>query len=193
MSDLNPKPESRAAEKLPEPSMELSERLHLIGLVIVDVDGTLTDGGVVLGQSEEMKVFHIRDGFGLKMLMRAGIDVAIVTGRESAAVERRAAELGVPNVLQGEENKGAAVERLAAELGVGRKEILAIGDDVPDLPIFRRVGVSVAVADAAPEVIEAADWVTSLPGGHGAVRETAELILRARNLWDDLVEDVAKS
>lgn len=176
-----------------EPSPELVERLHLIGLVVIDVDGTLTDGGIILGEKEELKVFHIKDGFGIRMLMKAGLEVAIITGRESGAVNRRAAELGVPYVIQGQDNKGEAVGRLAAELGVGRSEVLSIGDDIPDLPVFRRSGICVAVADAAPEVIDAADWVTSLPGGHGAVRELAEFILRARNLWDDLIEDVARS
>ncbi len=122
----------------------------------------------------------MRDGAGLVAVQRAGIAVAIVSGRSSPAVERRAAELGIRLVRQGATDKAHELETLAARLGAAREEIACVGDDTPDLPMMRRAALAIAVADAHAEVIEAADWVTTRKGGRGAVREVCDLLLRAR-------------
>jgi 3-deoxy-D-manno-octulosonate 8-phosphate phosphatase (KDO 8-P phosphatase) len=159
----------------------LHERARRIRLLVLDVDGVLTDGRLWFGASgEELKVFHVRDGAGLVALQRAGVSVAIVSGRSSHAVERRAAELGIRLVRQGASDKAHEVEMLAAKLGAAREEIACVGDDTPDLPVMRRAALAIAVADAHAEVIEAADWVTTRKGGRGAVREVCDLLLRAR-------------
>ena len=158
--------------------LELARRVRLLAL---DVDGVLTDGRLYLSAAgEELKVFHVRDGSGLVALQRAGISVAIVSGRDSAAVVRRAAELGIAHVRQGVADKGAELERLLASLGVAPEATACVGDDTPDLPMLRRAGLAVAVADAHPSVLAAARWVTPSPGGRGAVRDVCDLLLSAR-------------
>jgi 3-deoxy-D-manno-octulosonate 8-phosphate phosphatase (KDO 8-P phosphatase) len=145
------------------------------------VDGVLTDGRLYLSPTgEELKVFHVRDGSGLVAVQRAGITVAIISGRDSAAVSRRAAELGIRHVRQGVVDKGAELDRLLTELGVEPVETACVGDDTPDLPMLRRVGLAVGVADAHPALLEAAHWITRAPGGRGAVREVCDLLLSAR-------------
>jgi YrbI family 3-deoxy-D-manno-octulosonate 8-phosphate phosphatase len=152
--------------------------------LICDVDGVLTDGRVVLGSGGlELKSFHVADGTGIKYLLRSGIGVGFLTGRESDAVARRAEELGVAHVRQGAKDKLPAYESLAAALGVPDEGVCYVGDDLPDLPVLRRVGCPVAVADAREEVRAVAHYVTEAPGGHGAVRELAEHILKARDRW----------
>lgn len=167
----------------------LAERLRRIRLVIFDVDGTLTDGSIILGEREELKRFDIKDGLGIKLLMRAGIEVAFVTGRRSGAVERRARELRVNRLYQDEARKGDRAAALLEELGLKKEEAAAMGDDLPDLAVFERVGVRLAVADAAAEVIAEADWVSSKPGGRGAAREAAELILKAQGRWERIARE----
>jgi len=150
----------------------LQERARKIRLLVLDVDGVLTDGRLLFGPSgEELKVFHSRDGAGLVAAQRAGIAVA---------VDRRATELGIRLVRQGATNKARELESVAAKLGVGRDEIACVGDDTPDLPMLRKAGLAIAVADAHADVIAAAHWVTTLHGGRGAVREVCDLLLRAR-------------
>ena len=145
------------------------------------MDGVLTDGRLYLSPTgEELKVFHVRDGSGLVAVQRAGITVAIISGRDSAAVSRRAAELGIRHVRQGVVDKGAELDRLLTELGVEPVETACVGDDTPDLPMLRRVGLAVGVADAHPALLEAAHWITRAPGGRGAVREVCDLLLSAR-------------
>lgn len=159
----------------------LHERARRIRLLVLDVDGVLTDGRLYFGASgEELKVFHVRDGAGLVALQRAGVTVAIVSGRNSPAVERRAAELGIRLVRQGATDKAHELEALAAKLGTTREEMACVGDDTPDLPMMRRTALAIAVADAHADVIEAADWVTTQKGGRGAVREVCDLLLHAR-------------
>jgi 3-deoxy-D-manno-octulosonate 8-phosphate phosphatase (KDO 8-P phosphatase) len=158
--------------------LELARRVRLVAL---DVDGVLTDGRLYLSAAgEELKVFHVRDGSGLVALQRAGVAVAIVSGRDSAAVTRRAAELGIRHVRQGIADKGAEFGRLLADLGVAPEDTACVGDDTPDLPMLRRAGLAVAVADAHPSVLAAARWVTPSPGGRGAVRDVCDLLLSAR-------------
>ena len=157
------------------------ERARRIRLLALDVDGVLTDGRLYLSpEGEELKVFHVRDGSGLVAVQRAGITVAIVSGRDSAAVSRRAAELGIRHVHQGVADKGAELDRLLADLAIDPAETACVGDDTPDLPMLRRAGLAIAVADAHPALAEAVHWTTAAPGGRGAVREVCDLLLSAR-------------
>ena len=159
----------------------LLERARRIRLLALDVDGVLTDGRLYLSpEGEELKVFHVRDGSGLVAVQRAGITVAIVSGRDSAAVSRRAAELGIRHVRQGVADKGGELDRLLADLAIEPAETACVGDDTPDLPMLRRAGLAIAVADAHPALAEAAHWTTASPGGRGAVREVCDLLLSAR-------------
>lgn len=162
--------------------------LEEITALVMDVDGVLTDGGIIYSSSgSDVKEFNVRDGAGLKYWQRAGHKAALLSGRESATVERRAAELGIEVVMQGAKQKIPAFEKILAKLGCTAKEVAYIGDDLPDLPVMRRAGFAVAVADAAPEVGDAADYVTKAPGGRGAVREVIEHILRAQGRWKDIM------
>lgn len=157
------------------------ERASRIRLLVLDVDGVLTDGRLYISAAgEELKVFHVRDGSGLVAAQRAGITVAIISGRDSAAVARRAAELGIRHVRQGVSDKGAELDRLLGELGVAAEHAACVGDDTPDLPMLRRAGLAVAVADAHPALREAAHWTTPSNGGLGAVREVCDLLLSTR-------------
>ena len=162
--------------------------LEAIRAVICDVDGVLTDGSIYLGSDgQELKAFNAWDGAGIKYLLRSGIEVALLTGRHSEVVDRRAAELGIEHVRQGAKLKGPACDELLADLGIGEAEACYIGDDLVDIPVLRRVGYAVAVADARPEVRAIADYVTEAPGGRGAVRELAERLLKAQGRWPDIV------
>ena len=169
--------------------MKQTEKCQGIQLVVADVDGVLTDGGIIYdNQAIELKAFHIRDGLGIRLWQRAGGRFAIVTGRNSHIVEVRATELGVQIIRQGVEEKLRVVREIADELGLDAQQIGYIGDDLPDLPAVRYAGFGVAVSDACKELREAADYVTTLPGGRGAVRETIQTILEAQGRWNDLVK-----
>lgn len=169
-------------------SAELERRLARVQLLLLDVDGVLTDGGVTWNnQGIESKTFHIRDGLGLRLWQRTGCRVGIVTGRASHVVQLRATELGIGIVRQGVEDKLATTETILAETGVSWEETAFVGDDLPDLPVIAKCGVGVAVADACAEVRAVAEIVTQLPGGKGAVREVIERLLRARGSWDSIV------
>ncbi|HEX2139601.1 MAG TPA: HAD-IIIA family hydrolase [Woeseiaceae bacterium] len=150
-----------------------------VRLAIFDVDGVFTDGRFYLSNDgSESKAFHTQDGHGVKELIRAGIAVAVISARRSRAVDLRMAELGVPHVLQGVPDKLQAFESLLRELQLDPPQCVYTGDDVPDLPLLRKAGFAVAVANAVDEVKAASDYVTRAPGGAGAVREICELILR---------------
>jgi len=156
------------------------ERARGIRLLVLDVDGVLTDGRLFISAAgEELKVFHVRDGSGLVAIQRAGITVAIISGRDSPAVTRRATELGIRHVHQGVADKGALLERLLDELGIAAEETACVGDDTPDAPMLRRAGLAIGVADAHPALLAAAHWVTKSNGGQGAVREVCDLLLSA--------------
>lgn len=156
------------------------ERARSIRLLVLDVDGVLTDGRLFISAAgEELKVFHVRDGSGLVAIQRAGITVAIISGRDSPAVTRRAAELGIRHVHQGVADKGALLDRLLDELGIAAEETACVGDDTPDAPMLRRAGLAIGVADAHPALLAAAHWVTNSNGGQGAVREVCDLLLSA--------------
>jgi 3-deoxy-D-manno-octulosonate 8-phosphate phosphatase (KDO 8-P phosphatase) len=155
--------------------------LARIQLLILDVDGVLTDGRLYFGaRGETLKVFHVRDGHGIKLLMAAGIVVAAFSGRRSSAVTARMRELGVPHVVQACADKVAALHRLTERLNIDPLKCACIVDDTPDLPLMSAVGVAGAVADAHPVVLSAAHWVAKANGGQGAVRELCDAILRAR-------------
>ena len=165
----------------------LARRLRLVGF---DVDGVLTDNGLYLGMvgdhPVELKRFHIQDGMGLRMLKEAGLTVVFASARQSAATEQRGRELKIDEVLQAR-HKLPAFEAMLARRGIAWEETAFVGDDLPDLPLFRRVELPIAVANAVPEVKAAARVVTQRAGGDGAAREVAELILGARGEWDELV------
>lgn len=151
----------------------------------MDVDGVLTDGGIILGSNGiELKVFNVQDGAGVTMARRAGLKVGILTGRESEAVTRRAEELRFDVVSQGHFNKLSEYDRIKIQLNLNDAEIAYIGDDILDLSVLKQVGFSVAVANARPEVKPVVDYVTTADGGHGAVRETIDLILKTQNKWE---------
>jgi 3-deoxy-D-manno-octulosonate 8-phosphate phosphatase (KDO 8-P phosphatase) len=157
-------------------------------LLVLDVDGVLTDGGIIYGDNGlELKVFHVRDGSGLKLWQRAGKRSALITGRTSTVVAVRAAELGIDPVIQGEADKGRAFQELLAKLQAPAETACYVGDDLMDLPAMSKSGLAVAVADACPEAIAAAHYVTPSGGGRGAVRETIELILKSQRRWEEIV------
>ncbi len=156
-----------------------------VRLFLVDVDGVLTDGGILIDAAGvEAKRFHVRDGHGIKLLKRAGIEVAIVTGRTSEVVRIRAAELGVSRVRQGVFDKVAAWREILAETGCSAEQTAYVGDDVVDIPLLRRVGFAATVADAEEYVRAEADFVSSRRGGHGAVREIIDFVLKCSGAWD---------
>ena len=164
----------------------MEDRLARVRLLILDVDGVMTDGRIILdGQGEETKNFHVRDGQGLNLLIRAGIEVVIISGRQSRAVEHRAKELGIREVYQGVKNKVRVLEELIQRKGLEKEQVCCVGDDLPDLPLFREVGISIAVADAVPELLDAATFITKKRGGKGAVREVCEWILKASHQWPE--------
>ena len=163
------------------PATALAETAARVRVLVLDVDGVLTDGRLYYGlRGEALKVFHVRDGLGLKLLAQAGITVAVISGRRSSMTGTRCRELGIKHVLQGVADKLAAFERLRGRLRVAAGLCACVADDVSDLPLMREVGLSFAVADAHPQARSAADVVTDLPGGTGAVREICDFLLEAR-------------
>ncbi len=163
-------------------------RFDSIRLMLSDVDGVLTDGGVIFdNQGIELKRFFIRDGLGVKIWQRAGHRFGLVTGRSSHIVQVRAAELGIDLVRQGIADKLTAVEEILQQMRLDWSNLCYIGDDLPDLPVIRKAALGVAVADAAAEVRHGADYVTTALGGAGVVRETVELVLKDQQRWDELI------
>ena len=152
-----------------------------VRLLVLDVDGVLTDGRLYYGpRGEALKVFHVRDGLGLKQLAAAGVVLAVISGRRSGMTGRRCRELGIKHVVQGVEDKLTAFHRLRGRLGMSSDVCACVGDDLPDVPVMREVGIAFAVADAHPQARSAAHMVTRLPGGSGAVREVCDFLLEAR-------------
>ena len=178
-SEANSGPESA-----PRASENVLAQARRVRMLILDVDGVLTDASLLYGRDgEELKAFHARDGSALKALAEAGVGIAIISGRTAAAVERRADDLGVRHVHLGCADKAAALTELVTNTGIGAERMAHVGDDCPDLPLFARVGMAIAVADAHPLVRERANYVTALPGGRGAVREVCDLLLFAQGRW----------
>lgn len=191
-----PAPSGRSGEILAPP--DVLERARAIKLLLMDVDGTLTDGGVCListtaagDDSEtavtEMKTFNAHDGQGLSLAHTMGIQTGFITGRSSPAVIRRAKELKVTYVYLGQAKKQEAFEECMLKAGVSEREVAYVGDDLPDIPLARRAGLAVCVADGAPELAAVCHFTTRRPGGRGAVREVVELILKAQGRWDEAV------
>jgi 3-deoxy-D-manno-octulosonate 8-phosphate phosphatase (KDO 8-P phosphatase) len=160
-----------------------------VQLLILDVDGVLTDGGIIRDDAgQQIKRFHVRDGAGVVLWRRLGKDVAIITGKESEVVSHRAEELGIRHVYQNVGNKVEAYEQVKDELGVSDAQVAYVGDDLPDLPVMRRVAAPIAVADAVEEVRAVAKYVTKYPGGYGAVRDAIEYLCKEAGLWEPVRE-----
>jgi len=168
-------------------SPELEARLSRVRLVIFDVDGVLTDGSLRTPHRGGGRIFNVHDGFGFYLARRAGLKLAICSGKDEEEIRDRAEALQVPTLRLGRLDKDLAVREILGELGIARGEALFVGDDLFDLPGMEEAGLSAAPADARPEVRGYADWVLSLPGGRGAAREAIEGVLKSRGLWDDLV------
>lgn len=166
----------------------LVDKIRKVKVLILDVDGVLTDGRIIISDDgQETKCFDVRDGHGLKLMKRAGINVIFLTGRKSRVVEHRARELGVDKVYQGVLDKLAIYREILAADNLLPEQVAYIGDDIVDLNVLRRVGLSVTVSDAHSEVRASVDLVTERPGGRSAVREVCELILKVQGKWDDLM------
>jgi 3-deoxy-D-manno-octulosonate 8-phosphate phosphatase (KDO 8-P phosphatase) len=166
-------------------------QLDDLALIVLDVDGVLTDGTVLLGAGdEEIKAFHTRDGAGMALWRDAGYHVTFLTGRGGAAVRRRAAELRIDRIWENVRDKSAAYDEILVHFGVSAPQVAVMGDDLPDLRILKRAGFSCCPADAARDILERVDWVAPSPGGGGAVRDLVEHILRSRGEWDTLVEQL---
>jgi 3-deoxy-D-manno-octulosonate 8-phosphate phosphatase (KDO 8-P phosphatase) len=167
----------------------LPNKLKDIQLLLLDVDGVLTDGSIIYSDEDsETKVFNVKDGFGLKLVMSAGIKVGLVTGRTSKALHHRCRDLGIRYIYDGVQQKAQLLDKIVLETGVGADNTAFIGDDLPDIPLMRRIGLSIAVADAHEMVRDYSDWITSAPGGRGAVREVCDALLKARGVWEKMME-----
>ena len=167
----------------------LADKIAKVKVLILDVDGVLTDGRIVISDDgQETKCFNVRDGHGLKMIRRAGVEVMFLTGRKSRVVEHRARELGVERVYQGALDKLAVLQEILNSTGLSPGHVAYMGDDIVDLPVLRRAGFSVTVSDAHEDVLKAVDLVTKNPGGRGAVREVCEIILKVQGKWEGLME-----
>jgi len=165
----------------------INEKLKKIKLLILDVDGVMTDGGIIMdSEGRELKKFNVRDGHGIKILQRYGINVAILTGRQSKVVEYRAKDLEIKDVYQGALNKKEVFEKILKKHKLKARETAFMGDDIVDIPVLKRVGFSAAVADAMDVVKKPVDYITKNRGGKGAVREVCEMILKAQGIWPEI-------
>jgi 3-deoxy-D-manno-octulosonate 8-phosphate phosphatase (KDO 8-P phosphatase) len=175
-------------------SLELvMEKARKLKLLILDVDGVLTDGKLFFdNEGNEYKAFHARDGHGIKLLRQTGVEVAVISGRKSNSVALRMKNLGIEHVYQGHEDKLAAFHEIIEKTGISPEQTAHVGDDLLDLPIMIRVGLAIAVCDANFAVKQRADWCTTLPGGHGAVREVCDFIMQAQGRFDEVVNAYLK-
>jgi 3-deoxy-D-manno-octulosonate 8-phosphate phosphatase (KDO 8-P phosphatase) len=174
-------------------SPAVAKRAKQIKVLLMDVDGTITNGNVTLlsrpdGSALEIKTFDAHDGQGLTLARTAGLRTGVITGRESPALRRRAKEMGMEFVYEKQPQKIAAFEEILKKAGVQESEVAYLGDDLPDLTVMRRVGLAVAVGDAAVEVKDVAHYVTKAVGGRGAARELIELILKSKGIWDQMID-----
>lgn len=171
-----------------ELGQDLRAKIKKIKLVILDCDGVMTDGSIIYSEhGGETKAFNVRDGHGIKLLKSVGIECAIITARSSEVLKRRASELGIEHLYQKELDKAAAYNKLLLNCKCEPDETLYMGDDIIDIPVFTRVGVAVAVADAVDELLARADYVTEKCGGRGAVREVAEIIMKVQGKWPSVM------
>lgn len=165
-----------------------TDKRERIRVLLLDVDGVLTSGEIVYTDTgAETKAFNVRDGLGIRLLMGAGVTVGIITGRRSGALLHRCADLGIEMIYDGVRNKGAIIDAVISRTGAETDEIAFAGDDLPDIPLLKKVGLAIAVADAHDAVKQVADWVTKKNGGHGAVREICESILAAKGLLENCI------
>jgi 3-deoxy-D-manno-octulosonate 8-phosphate phosphatase (KDO 8-P phosphatase) len=166
-----------------------AKKLDSIKLLLLDVDGVLTDGSIIYNdEGVETKTFNVKDGFGIRLLMDAGINVGIVTGRRSEVLHHRCKNLGINLIFDGIQNKGAALDDIIKKTDMPGHKIAFMGDDLPDLTLFKKVGFSIAPADAHEALCKNADMVTHQKGGKGAVREVCEKILQAKGLWEEILK-----
>lgn len=177
----------------PKISLSLKKRAAQIKVLLMDVDGTMTDGGVALlsqadGSALEIKTFDAHDGQGLTLAHTAGIRTGCITGRESPALLRRASEMKMEFVYMKQPTKIPAYEEILRKTGVPESAVAYVGDDLPDLPVMRRVGLAIAVGDAVLEVKEAAHFTTKAVAGRGAIREAIELIIKSKGIWEEMIE-----
>jgi 3-deoxy-D-manno-octulosonate 8-phosphate phosphatase (KDO 8-P phosphatase) len=177
----------------PKISPKLKKRAAQIQVLLMDVDGTMTDGGVTLlsqpdGSALEIKTFDAHDGQGLTLAQTAGIRTGCITGRESAALLRRAHEMKMEFIYMKQPVKTPAYEEILKKTGVPESAVAFVGDDLPDIPLLRRVGLAVAVGDAVPEGKKAAHFTTKAVAGRGAIRETVELILKSKGIWEEMID-----
>jgi 3-deoxy-D-manno-octulosonate 8-phosphate phosphatase (KDO 8-P phosphatase) len=173
--------------------LDISEKAKKLKLLILDVDGVLTDGKLFFDhQGNEYKSFHARDGHGIKLLRQTGVEVAVISGRKSPSVALRMKNLGIEHIYQGHENKIAAFNEILEKIGITADQAAHVGDDLLDLPIMIRVGLAIAVADANFEVAQRAHWCSSLPGGQGAVREVCDFIMKAQGTFDNVLNAYIK-
>lgn len=171
-------------------SEKILQKASSISLLLMDVDGVLTDGRIIYdSDGKELKFFHVRDGHGLKLILRYGVKTGIITGRSSTIVNKRAAELGIEYVYQNAKNKRDVIEQILLEQKLLPEQVAYIGDDIVDIPVFRRVGFRITVPDAPYEVRQEVDYVTLNYAGKGAVREVCEIILKAKGFWQQVIDD----
>lgn len=169
--------------------MQLTEAAYLaqaqkIKLLILDVDGVMSDGRIIMtDQGEEIKFFHVQDGLGIQFLLENNIQVAVITGRDVPCVTARVRQLKIPHLYQGQLNKIAAFNDLLTKLSLKPEQVAHIGDDIPDIALFKRVGLAITVPNAVPQAKQAAHWMTQAKGGKGAIREVCDMIIQAQNLW----------
>ncbi len=174
-------------------SSEIRRKARRIKLLLLDVDGVLTDGGIVVSPlGEEIKRFDVRDGQGIKLLIQAGLQVGLLTARSSQAVRHRARDLGIRMVYQKVSNKLEAYEKIKKKTGLTDPEIAYVGDDIGDLPVLRRAGLAVAVRDAARDLKGKVDYLTRHGGGRGAVREVVEIVLQSQGRWQGLLKEYSR-
>jgi 3-deoxy-D-manno-octulosonate 8-phosphate phosphatase (KDO 8-P phosphatase) len=184
---------TRSTAKFSKISPALRKRASRIRILLMDVDGTMTDGGVTLlsqpdGTALEIKTFDAHDGQGLTLAHTAGLRTGCITGRESAALLRRAHEMKMEFIYMKQPVKLPALNEILAKAEVSDSEVAFVGDDLPDIPVMRRAGLAVAVGDAVPEVKAAAHYTTKALAGHGAIREAVELILRSKGIWEEMID-----
>lgn len=167
----------------------VTEKAKKVKLLVMDVDGVLTDGRIIYTSSgDELKFFDVTDGMGLSLFSRAGLKTAVLTAKKSRIMSKRAKILHIDKTYQNAFSKAEVLERILSDFKVSREEVCFIGDDLVDLPVLRKVGLAAAVPNAVPEVLEAAHYVTAKEGGRGAVRELIEVILKAQGKWDELMK-----
>ena len=168
-----------------------SDKFKNIKLLLLDVDGVLTDGSIIYHDSgEQTKIFNSKDGLGILLLIRAGIQVGIVTARKSPALKHRCDNLGIELLFEGVFNKASTLKQIAGKTGISPEQTAFMGDDLPDIPMFRSVGLGIAVSDAHERVLKEADHITRAKGGAGAVREVCDTILKSKGFWDRVIEEL---